>query len=340
MTQPLQATDSAPVAAVDGPALHILYEHPDWFRPLFAELDRRGIAYRPTHASEATWDPATAPSGAVLFNRMSPSAWTRGDAATVFATADVLARAEAAGIHVVNGSHAWAVEISKARQLDLLAHAGVQAPRSRVVHHGPTALAAARHLTFPIVSKPNVGGSGAGVTPFDTLRDLEAAVDDGRLDLGLTGVGLLQERFQSADGAIHRVEVLGGRVLYGIRVHAPEDEFNLCPADACQTADGAELARGACAVDAADQGLKVEAFEPSPHVIAEVERIAHLAQIDVGGIEYVIDADSGVRLYYDVNALSNFVADGPRVIGFDPFERLVDWLQETGLPAASHGGGR
>ena len=36
--------------------------------------------------------------------------------------------------------------------------------------------------------------------------------------------------------------------------------------------------------------------------------------------------------YYDTNALSNFVADGTNVIGFDPFARLVDWLElEAGI---------
>lgn len=31
---------------------------------------------------------------------------------------------------------------------------------------------------------------------------------------------------------------------------------------------------------------------------------------------------------YDVNALSNFVANAPDVIGFDPFVDLVDFLLE------------
>jgi hypothetical protein len=49
----------------------------------------------------------------------------------------------------------------------------------------------------------------------------------------------------------------------------------------------------------------------------------------LGGVEYMLDARDGeaaVPLYYDINALSNFVADGARVVGFDPFVRLVDWL--------------
>ena len=29
----------------------IFYEHPDWFRPLFAELDRRGTPYQKLNAA-------------------------------------------------------------------------------------------------------------------------------------------------------------------------------------------------------------------------------------------------------------------------------------------------
>jgi len=50
--------------------------------------------------------------------------------------------------------------------------------------------------------------------------------------------------------------------------------------------------------------------------------------IDVGGIEYIVDDRDGELYYYDVNALSNFVADATTVLGFDPFERLVDYLAE------------
>ena len=51
------------------------------------------------------------------------------------------------------------------------------------------------------------------------------------------------------------------------------------------------------------------------------------AGIDIGGVEYITDARDGQRLYYDINALSNFVSDGPGLLGFDPFVKLVDWLE-------------
>ena len=64
------------------------------------------------------------------------------------------------------------------------------------------------------------------------------------------------------------------------------------------------------------------------------------AQIDVGGIEYIIDDRDGSLLYYDINALSNFVADATRVIGFDPHARLVDFLQEEVRRCATVTGSR
>jgi hypothetical protein len=58
-----------------------------------------------------------------------------------------------------------------------------------------------------------------------------------------------------------------------------------------------------------------------------VERILAASGIEIGGVEYLIDSRDGQPYFYDINALSNFVADAPRVIGFDPFARLADWLE-------------
>ena len=129
------------------------------------------------------------------------------------------------------------------------------------------------------------------------------------------------------EGRIVRVEVLDGRYLYAIRIYTPGDSFNLCPADVCQSVDGAELARPACAADAPKNKMRVESYTPPPEIIQAVERIMVASGIELGGVEYMIDDRDGRLYFYDVNQLSNFVADAPRVIGFDPFARLADWLE-------------
>ena len=45
----------------------------------------------------------------------------------------------------------------------------------------------------------------------------------------------------------------------------------------------------------------------------------------MGGIEYLEAAD-GRLIFYDVNANSNMRAPIAREFGFDPFERVVDYL--------------
>jgi hypothetical protein len=63
-------------------------------------------------------------------------------------------------------------------------------------------------------------------------------------------------------------------------------------------------------------------------VVEDVLRITAAAGIEVGGVEYLVNDRDGKVYYYDVNALSNFVADAPNVVGFDPFPRLVDYILE------------
>jgi hypothetical protein len=78
----------------------------------------------------------------------------------------------------------------------------------------------------------------------------------------------------------------------------------------------------------------VEGYQPPATVVADVERITAAAGIEIGGVEYVVDERDGRLYYYDVNALSNFVADAPRVVGFDPFARMVDWIEREASPCS------
>ncbi len=305
----------------------VYHEHQDWFRPLFAELDRRQLPYVRIDARSHRFDPRSRDDYALVLNRMSPSAFKRGSGHAIFYTLQYLAHLERQGVRVVNGRQAYSVEISKALQLTLLKSLGLPCPVARVIHDPCQAPAAARDLRWPVVVKPNVGGSGAGIRRFDTPAQLAGAVAAGAVDLGPDSTALVQEFIPAEGGRITRVEVLGGRYLYAIRVYSPGGTFNLCPADACQTTGGATLARTACPVDAPDLGLRVEGYTPPAAIVREVERIMAAARIDVGGVEYLTDARDGKRYYYDINALSNFVADAPRVVGFDPFVRLVDYLE-------------
>lgn len=311
----------------------IFHEHPDWFRPLFAELERRGIPYERLDAAAHLYDPSeTRLPYSLVFNRASPSAYLRGNAHATYQTLHWLRHVERLGVPVVNGSDAYALELSKATQADLLAALGLPFPRTRVINSASRAAEAARGLRYPVLVKANVGGSGAGIVKYESEGALTDAAARGAVDLGVDGTALVQEAAPLRNGHITRVETIGGEFLYAIDVFPAAGSFDLCPADACQTTTGVELVRGACAVDAPRTGLRVARADPPREIIAQVERIARAAKLDVGGIEFLVDDRDGRHYFYDINALSNFVADAEQVVGFDPFVVLVDYLLARARP--------
>jgi hypothetical protein len=291
----------------------ILYEHPQWFLPLFRELSGRGIPYEPLHVADHAYDPDARESGySLLVNRMSPSAWTRGHAGGIFHTLHYLAWLDAIGANVLNGYNAYRLELSKAAQCALFASLGVRHPRTRVINSAASAMTAASDLRFPILVKPNIGGSGAGIEAFDTSEQLAAA----ELEFGLDGTALVQERIPAADGSIVRIEILDGELLYAIRIRLFPGSFNLCPADYCDLPG------------ISGRVAPIEYYDPPGEVVDDAKRIVAAAGMDVAGIEYVVDERDGLPYFYDLNALSNFVADAPTVVGFDPFVNLVDLIAE------------
>src|SRR5438128_2472153 len=216
----------------------VLYEHPEWFRPLFAELERRGLPHEGILAHEHSYDPGASESAySLVVNRVSPSSYLRGHTGAILHALQYLSHLESISVPIVNGTRAYQMELSKARQLTLLAALGLPHPRSRVVNDRSRIEPAARELEYPLIVKPNIGGSGALMRRFDTPAELRLALDGGELDgvFGLDYTAVVQEYHPQRGGSIVRVEALNDRLLYAIRIHNdPSQGFNLCPADICQ----------------------------------------------------------------------------------------------------------
>jgi len=306
----------------------IYYEHPDWFRPLFAELDARGINYVKLNAACHSFNPGVLDANfSLLFNRMSASAHVRGNSQAIFFTQSYLAYLETIGIHVINGTRAFALEISKARQLQLLNSLGLRFPKTHVVNCANEILAAALQIGFPLLIKPNIGGRGAGIVRVNSMEQLEAAIDKASLNLWIDQTALVQEFIPVRDGHITRVETLGGKFLYALDILTSGQDFNLCPAEICQAESVSAFPEDSTG-SAPNPRLKVQTCKPAPSTIDEVEKIAAFGSVDVGGVEYMVDDRDGRIVYYDINALSNFVANATQLLGFDPHARLVDYLEQ------------
>ncbi|MBI4161756.1 MAG: hypothetical protein HY509_04835 [Acidobacteria bacterium] len=315
--------------------LAVLYEHPDWFKPLFAALDRRGIPYVPLFAGELSYDPSARsfPYPLVL-NRMSPSSYLRGHGQGIFFCREFLRYLKGIGVRVINEYDAYLVETSKCAQLEIFGRLGLSYPRSRVINHPSRILEAAVGLRFPLIVKPNIGGSGANIQYFAEPDDLAGAVQAGTVDLGIDQTALLQEFLPARDGAIVRVEVLDGEFLYAIRLYPPQGAgFNLCPADICQVEPPASsehkpVVEYCAGAEPGKRRMHIERHEPPAAVVKQALAIAREAHLDVGGIEYLVNERDEHVYFYDVNALSNFVTDAERIVGFNPYESLVDFIEK------------
>ena len=295
--------------------LAILYEHPQWFQPLFAALERRGITYAPVQLSGHGFDPASRDIPAPLvLSRVAQSSFLREPEHPIFYAAALLRHWQNCGATVLNGAATLAIDSSKARQLSLISTLGFAVPQTRVVHRARDLLAAAEGMSYPLVVKANIGGSGAGIVRYSSAEELRASIADGTVPQSVDNVLLVQDYVPARGGTILRIETLRGNFLYAIEVESSGDTFDLCPADACIAQPGRA-------------GVRMTAVAPPAEVIRAAEQIAVAAHLFVGGIEVMIDERDGTPRFYDINAMSNFVADPLNVLGWDPHDRLVDALE-------------
>lgn len=290
----------------------VFYEHPQWFEALFAALSRRGVAWTPLEIQSHTFDPEdTALPAPLILNRLAMSSFLRQEEHALFYSMAVLDHWQSLGARVINGPGVLAYDTNKARQLSLFRKAGLDIPKTRVAHRRADVARLAAEIGYPVMVKVNVGGSGTGMIRYDCADELAAALADNLTPMGVDGVVLVQEYVPARDARVMRCEVLDGKLLYALALDGAGSTFDLCPADVCM-------------VD--KPTITISEFKPPAEMVRAVERVAAMSGLDVGGIEYMIDDRDGRACFYDLNAMSNFVAKPLEVLGWDPHDKLIDYL--------------
>ena len=308
------------------PDLIVLHEHPEWQKPLFAALERRGIPFAPFDVTTAAFSNVEPPRARLYFNQASPSAYLRGHTRAVPLALAFMRSLELQGARVLNGADVFALELSKSAQATLMRTLGIDTPRSITFNDVGALRARENETRWPALLKPDQGGSGARIQVVDSMDAVEWIFSR---DPGVwlpDNLFLLQEYLpHDPDQGIVRLEFLGGELLYAMRVKT-HGRFNLCPSPVCNPDEG----EGVCGVpdEPVVDAAPVE-FLPYPDVppdaVETARRIVRAARLDVGGIEY-LETDDGRRVFYDVNANSNLRPAVAAAFGFDPFERVVDYL--------------
>jgi hypothetical protein len=134
--------------------LAVLYEHPEWQKPLFAALERRGIRYAAVDLKKAAFSDTDEPLAPLYFNQASPSAYVRGNARAVPYALAYMRALQIRGVGVLNGADAFALELSKTAQAALLRSLGVPSPRVWTFNDLEAIRARAHEIPFPVLFKP------------------------------------------------------------------------------------------------------------------------------------------------------------------------------------------
>jgi len=300
--------------------LAVLYEHPEWQKPLFAALERRGVRYEAVDLKKAAFSDADEPLAPLYFNQASPSAYVRGNARAVPYALSYMRALQIRGIRVLNGADAFALELSKTAQAALLRNLGVAAPRVWTFNDLEALRARSHEIPFPVLLKPEQGGSGARIVLVESFAHLEALLEE-RPEHWLPDNLLLLQEYLDTDPAkgIVRMEFLGGELLYAMRVIS-HGRFNLCPSPVCNSETTT------CGPQSSVPPAEFYPYkEVPPQAVAWGRRIVAAGKLDVAGIEY-LEARDGRLVFYDINANSNLRPSVAQAFGFEPFERVVDFL--------------
>ena len=301
--------------------IYVIHENDAWVEPLRAAFAELRLPYTEWFIARGTLDLGSEPPLGVFYNRMSASSHTRGHRYAAELTGGYLAWLEAHGRRVVNDSRALALEVSKMAQYAALAREGIRVPRTIAAVGRDEIVAAAKTMRGRFITKHNRAGKGLGVRLFDDVDALARYVDSDAFEDSVDGVTLIQQYIESPDASITRVEFVGGRLLYAVRVDTSQG-FELCPADVCQI-DDAFCPVGESAPAPAPRFQVIDGF--AHPLVERYRRFLAGNGIGIAGIEFIRDR-SGELYTYDVNTNTNYNSDAEREAGVSGMRAIATYL--------------
>lgn len=307
------------------PKIYVLHENDAWVEPLRAAFDERGLSYEEWFLDRGVVDLREPPPEGVFYNRMSASSHTRNHRFGPEYTAAVLAWLERHGRHLFNAGRALQLEVSKVAQYAALNAHGIRTPATVAAVGRDTVVEAAGRIEPPFITKHNRAGKGIGVRLFHDHDALARYVMSDEFEPAVDGITLIQDYIEAPEPFITRVEFIGGRFFYAVRVDTSQG-FELCPADACRIPG--EDAFCPAAEDEKLPGLfriVSPGDGPDADLVARYERFLADNQIHIAGIEYIIDHD-GVVWTYDVNTNTNYNSVAETAAGQFGMRAIAEYL--------------
>ena len=304
-----------------------LYEHPTWSEKLIDCFHNNDINLQLINIDELTFDTDSFDIDFdLLINRVNVMPYEKRDSAIVFHTLHFLNWLELSGVRIINGARTHYIGSSKVVQNGIFSMLNLDTPRAIAIYKNKDALKAAEKIGFPVIIKPNIGGSGSNIARFNSSVELKLAIDQKLINLGVDGSGLVQKYIYS-DGYVYRVEILGDELFYSTKQKIVENKFNYCATKGCNidtrnTEQEEEF--DFCVFESSHQ---IQLHDVPQEILQQVIKIIKKTSADFGGIEYIINRETGKPCYFDFNPYSNFVSHGETFLGFSPEQRFVDFIK-------------
>ncbi len=312
--------------------IYVIHENNAWVEPLRTAFGHLGLPFTEWFLDSGTIDLDAEPPNGVFYNRMSASSHTRGHRWGPEYTAAVLAWLERHHRRVVNNSQALRLEISKVAQYAALNDAGVRTPRTVAAVGRDEILRASELFDLPFITKHNRAGKGLGVRLFRDREALKSYVQGGEFEPSVDGITLVQQYIEAPNPFITRVEFVGGRLLYAVRVDA-SGGFELCPADACKvedmfcpTGDTGESrvsnVPGFQIIDGFGDEFGDDFVRP---LIEQYRELLALHGVEIAGVEFIVDSQ-GVPYTYDINTNTNYNSEAEALSGKRGMDAVATYL--------------
>jgi hypothetical protein len=301
--------------------VYVIHENDAWVEPLRAAFDDLGLEYDEWFLNEGVLDFSAQPPHGVFYNRMSASSHTRGHRYAAEYTSCVLPWLEMHGRRVVNNSKALRLEINKIAQYAALAEFGIRTPMTLAAVGREQIVDAAQAMRGSFITKHNRAGKGLGVRLFHDVKTLESYVKSSAFEPSVDGVTLVQEYIKAPEPFITRVEFVGGKFLYAVRVDTTLG-FELCPADVCEIGD-AMCPVGERPSQEAPRFQVIEGFR-SP-LVERYQRFLVANGIEIAGVEFILD-EGGTTYTYDVNTNTNYNSAAEDKAGVSGMRAIAEFL--------------
>lgn len=283
--------------------IYILHENEEWLPPFKEAFARAKMEFGEIDLSKGGIDLNKEPPKGVFWSRMSASSPSRGHAFAKEYARAIFAWLERYERRLINPLSVLELEVSKVAQYLALDKAGFRTPKTLALFGKAELLKQAQKVQTPFIIKHNQGGKGLGVRLFESVSELERGLNSAEFEASIDGIYLLQEYVKSKAPFITRLEFIGGKFHYGVRVDTSDGGFELCPAEACEIERKPQLAAAACDINAKftlRQDINADFW-----LVKKLEGFLQEKGVEIAGVEFIESVENEL-VVYDINTNTNY----------------------------------